>query len=213
MSTAHANERGDGGRLAGVFGDLLVRRFSVRQPEMFRVVKAVTEGRLTTIDKAALCELSQTVMDLELQGLDGDLLEAGCGQGGAAVVIAHSKRRSRNFFVHDPFAGSADAEAQARAALEAHGADARLNVTVVPGPYADTVPAEGPLALAHLDCGRTEPMKILLERLAPRLVKGGQLVIDDYRNKEECRRAVDEYFLGKSGFRLERKSRLHAVRT
>lgn len=206
------NERGDGGRLAGVFGDLLVRRFSVRQPDMYRVVKAVTESRLTTIDQAALCELSQTVMDLEYHGLEGDLLEAGCGQGGAAIVLAHSKRRSRNFFVHDPFAGSADAETKARTALMSHGADERLQVTVIPGPYADTVPAEGPLALAHLDCGRYEPMKLLLERLTGRLVNGGQLIIDDYRNKEECRRAVDEYFLGKSGFRLERKSRLHVVR-
>lgn len=201
-----------GGRLEGVFGPLLVRRFSVRQPELFRVVEAVSTQRLTSIDKAALCELAQTVMDIEYDDIDGDFLVAGCGAGGAAIVIAHAKRRSRALVVHDPFTGGVDVQMRARRELEANSADERLNVRLVPGLYEETLSAEGALAFAHLDCGKYEPMRVLLERLAPRLVPAGQLVIDDYRTKEECRQAVDDYFRGKGGFRLVRKSRLHVIR-
>ncbi len=202
----------DGGRLAGVFGDLLVRRFSVRQPEMFRVVEGVSAQRLTSIDRAALCELAQTAMDIEFDGLDGDFLQAGCGPGGAAIVIAHAKRRSRAFAVHDPFGGGPEVEMRARRELATHGADERLNVRLVPGPYEETLATDGALALAHVDCGEYGPMRVLLERLAPRLVPGGHLIIDDYRTRKECRQAVDDYFHGKEGFQLVRKSRLHVIR-
>lgn len=201
-----------GGRLTGVFGNLLVGRFSVREPKMFRVVEEVLAQKLTSIDKAALCELAQTAMDIEFDGLDGDFLQAGCGPGGAAIVIAHAKRRSRDFAVHDPFGGGPDTEIRARRELAAHGADERLNVRFVPGPYDRTLAPEGPLALAHVDCGEYGPMRVLLELLAPRLVSGGHLIIDDYRTREECRRAVDDHFRGKGGFRLVRKSRLHVIR-
>lgn len=189
-----------------------MRRFSVRQPEMYRVIEAVTAGQLTTIDKAALCELAQTVMDLEYENLDGDLVQAGCGAGGAAIVIAHAKRRNRTLMVYDPFGGGPSTEARTRSQMAAHGADDRRSVQLVPGPYEHTLTSDTPLALVHADCGKYEPMRILLERLAPRLVSGGQLIIDDYRNKEECRRAVDEYCGRQSGFQLVRKSRLHVIR-
>ena len=204
--------RAGGGRLENVSGPLLVRRFTVRQPEMYRVVKAVTDGKLTLIDKAALCELAQTAMDIEYEGLDGDFLQAGCGLGGAAIVIAHAKRRNRPFAVHDPFKGEFGAEMKVQRAFADHGADERLSVRLVPGLYEETLSKDGAVAFAHVDCGKYEPMSILLERLAPRLVPGGHLIIDDYKTKEECRRAVDSYFHGKSGFQFVRKSRLHVIR-
>ena len=177
------SKEGRGGRLTGVSGSLLVRRFSVRQPEMFRVIEAVTAQRLTSIDKAALCELAQTVMDLEFDGIEGDFLEVSRGSGGASTVIEKAKHRTRSFSVYD----------LSRGELE-------------------SISGEWPLALAHLDCGEYEPMRVLLERLVPRLVPGGHLIIDDYRTQEECRRAVDEYFRGRGGFQLVRKSRLHVIK-
>ena len=209
---AYKRNRAAGGRLDSVSGSLLVRRFSVRQPEMFRVVEAVSAQRLTSIDKAALCELAQTAMDIEFDGLGGDFLQAGCGLGGAAIVIAHAKRRSRAFTVHDPFDAEPDAEMRARRELTAHGADERLNVRLVPGPYGETLAPDGALALAHLDCGEYAPMRVLLERLAPRLVPGGHMIIDDYRTQEDCKKAVDDYFRGKGSFQLVRKSRLHVIK-
>ena len=203
--------RAGGGRLENVSGPLLVRRFSVRQPEMFRVVETVSAARLTSIDKAALCELAQTVMDLEYEGLGGDFLQAGCGLGGAAIVIAHAKRRNRAFSVHDPFCGE-DAESRVKQALAAHGADERLSVRLVPGPYDETLERDGALAFVHVDVGTYDATRLLLERLTPRLVSGGRIILDDYHFKEDCKRAVDDHFRCKSGFRLVRKNRLHAVR-
>lgn len=206
----HERNKAEGGRLENVFGSLLVRRFTVRQPEMYRVVKTVSEAGLTTLDEAALCELAQAVMDLEYDDLDGEILEAGCGLGGAAIVLAHAKRRNRPLAVHDPFAAGPEAEARARRELAAHGADGRLSVRVAAGPYAETVTGAAPVALAHLDCGKYEPMLTLLERVTPRLVPGGQIVVDDYK-KDECKRAVDGYFHGRGGFQFVRKSRLHVI--
>ena len=210
---AYKHNRATGGRLEGVSGNLLVRRFSVRQPEMFRVIEAVSVDHLTSIDKATLCELAQTAMDIEFDGLDGDFLQAGCGPGGAAIVIAHAKRRNRAFIVHDPFSGGPDTEIRARRELSAHNADERLNVRLVPGPYEETLVSDGSLALAHVDCGKYDLMRILLVRLTPRLVPGGRLIIDDYRTREECRQAVDDYFRSKAGFQLVRKSRLHVIKS
>ncbi len=175
--------KASGGRLNKVSGALLVHRFSVRQPEIFRVIKTVTAQGLTSLNQAALCELAQTVMDIEFDGVEGDFLEVGRGSRGASMVIEKAKYRARSFSVYD----------LSRGELE-------------------TISREGPLALAHVDCGEYESMKVLLERLSPRLVAGGHLIIDDYKTKEECQRAVDEYFRGKKGFQLVRKSRLHVIK-
>ena len=213
LKSNHTPERNRaaGGRLENVSGPLLVRRFRVRQPEMYRVIELVSSRKLTSIDKVALCELAQTAMDVEFDGLDGDFLQVGCGTGGAAIVVAHAKRRNRMLMVHDSFVGKPDVELRVRRELAAHGADERLNVRLIPGPYEETLATDGPLALAHVDCGKYEPMRILLKRLAPRLVSGGHLIIDDYRTQEECRQAVEDYFRGNNGFQFVRKSRLHVI--
>ena len=51
-----------------------------------------------------------------------------------------------------------------------------------------------------------------LERIAPRLVPGGRIVLDDYYKWSGCRTAVDEYFKDRDGFRFERRAKLHVVR-
>ena len=169
------------GRLAKVSGALLVRRFSVRQPGMFRVIEAVSAERLTSLDKASLCELAQTVMDLESDGLDGDLIEISRGASGGAAVITEAKRRSRPFIQVD---------------LDSCG----------------ELTGEGPVAFVHVSGAGYDALHALLERLTGRLVPSGHMIIDDYKSKEECRRAVDDYFRGKKGFSLVRQNRLHVIK-
>jgi asparagine synthase (glutamine-hydrolysing) len=209
---AFERNRASGGRLENVFGSLLVRRFSVRQPEMFRIVEQVSTKKLTSIDQAALCELAQTAMDIDFADMDGDFLQAGCGLGGATIVIAHAKRRTRSLTVHDPFSAGLDAETLTRKTLVSHEADERLNVRLLPGPYEHTISTDGTLALALIDSRKYDSVKILLERLTPRLGKGGHLVVVGYPNRKECKQAVDEFFRGKSGLRLDRKSSLHVIK-
>ncbi len=85
-------------------------------------------------------------------------------------------------------------------------------VELVQGLFEDTVQVDGPVALAHLDGDWYESTMVCLERISPHLVPGGRLVIDDYYFWSGCRTAVDEYFSGRDGYRLERRARLHVVR-
>ena len=90
---------------------------------------------------------------------------------------------------------------------------AEHRVDLVRGLFQDTIDLDEPVALAHLDGDWYASTLTCLERLAPLLVPGGRLVLDDYHAWSGCRRAVDEYFTGRPGYRLERRAKLHVVRT
>lgn len=87
------------------------------------------------------------------------------------------------------------------------------SIHLVKGVFSDTLRIQTPVALAHFDCDWYESVKTGLGAIEPHLVKGGILVIDDYYTWSGCRRAVDEYFHGRSGeFQFLEKARLHIVR-
>lgn len=85
-------------------------------------------------------------------------------------------------------------------------------VRLVPGLFADTIDLAEPVAVAHLDGDWYESTMTCLERLAPLLVPGGRIVLDDYHTWSGCRRAVDEYFADRPGFRTEYREKVHVVR-
>jgi O-methyltransferase len=89
---------------------------------------------------------------------------------------------------------------------------AEHNVELVRGLFEDTIQLDEPVAFAHLDGDWYESTMTCLERIAPRLVPGGRIVLDDYYAWSGCRAAVDEYFADRGGFRLEQRARLHVVR-
>ena len=87
------------------------------------------------------------------------------------------------------------------------------NIHLVKGHFQDTLRVNEPVAFAHLDCDWYESVLTCLQRIEPHLVRGGILVIDDYDAWSGCRKAVDEYFIGKEEkYEFIRKSRLHIVR-
>jgi O-methyltransferase len=86
------------------------------------------------------------------------------------------------------------------------------NVELVRGLFEDTIQLDEPVAFAHLDGDWYESTMTCLERIAPRLVPGGRIVLDDYYAWSGCRTAVDEYFADRDGFRLEQRAKLHVVR-
>ena len=86
------------------------------------------------------------------------------------------------------------------------------NVELVQGLFEDTIDLDEPVAFAHLDGDWYESTMTCLERIAPLVVPGGRIVLDDYDHWSGCRRAVDEYFADRPGFRLEHKAKLHVVR-
>jgi asparagine synthase (glutamine-hydrolysing) len=87
------------------------------------------------------------------------------------------------------------------------------NIHLVRGLFQDTLRIDETVAFAHIDGDWYESVRTCLERIEPRLVPGGALVIDDYDAWSGCRKAVDEYFADKKDrYEFVRKARLHVVR-
>ncbi|MEE4205544.1 MAG: TylF/MycF/NovP-related O-methyltransferase [Erythrobacter sp.] len=83
------------------------------------------------------------------------------------------------------------------------------NVELIGGDVFDTLPAfldqrpETRIALLHLDLDVYEPTAFALERLVPRMVRGGLVVFDDYGVVEGATRAADA-ICAELGVRLEK---------
>jgi hypothetical protein len=86
------------------------------------------------------------------------------------------------------------------------------NVELIKGLFEDTIDLDEPVAIAHLDGDWYESTMTCLTRIAPLVVPGGRIVLDDYYAWSGCRTAVDEYFQGREGFRFEHGAKLHVVR-
>ena len=69
-------------------------------------------------------------------------------------------------------------------------------VSLIKGYLQDTLKISEPVAFAHIDVDWYQPVKTSLERIVPRLVCGGSIILDDYFDWSGCQRAVDEYFFG-----------------
>lgn len=100
------------------------------------------------------------------------------------------------------------------ATLRSFGLDLDADrIELVQGLFQDTLRLEEPVALAHIDADWYESVRTCLERIEPRLSRGGVLVIDDYDHWSGCRKAVDEYFADKRDrYDFVRRARLQIVR-
>ena len=212
------------------------------------IIAAVQAGGLTFLEEAALNDLYDAVVRLEKAGLPGALVEAGCAEGGSAIVLATAKARPRPLYVYDVFGmipppsehdgSDTHTRYEVIKSGQSEGLGGRTyygyvdnlydvvvenfrrhevpiaerNVHLVRGLFQDTMHLDEPVALAHIDGDWYRSVMTCLERLVPRLVPGGTLVIDDYEAYSGCRTAIDEYFAGKTGFDMVKRSRLHIVR-
>jgi hypothetical protein len=86
------------------------------------------------------------------------------------------------------------------------------HVELIQGLFEDTIDLDEPVAFAHLDGDWYESTMTCLERIAPLLVPGGRIVLDDYNAWSGCRTAVDEYFADRRGFRLRPGAKMHVIR-
>jgi asparagine synthase (glutamine-hydrolysing) len=221
----------------------------VTEPQCFRAIKRVRQEKLTYLQVSALADLCECVGQLERDGRDGIMIEAGCALGGSAVVIAAAKNPSRPLYVydlfgmipppserdgqdaHDRYAEIVDHQSDGIKGDEYYGYQQDLfervkatfprlgypiekhNIHLVQGLFEDTLVVTQAVALAHLDCDWYDSVLACLQRIEPRLVQGGTLIIDDYDDWSGCRAAVDDYFAGRQGeFDFVRRSRLHIIR-
>ena len=67
------------------------------------------------------------------------------------------------------------------------------SVSLVKGLVQETMKIDQPVAFAHIDVDWYEPVMTCLERIFPKLVTGGSIILDDYHDWGGCRKAADEY--------------------
>jgi O-methyltransferase len=213
-----------------------------------RTIAAVRDERLTYLKAEMLEDLAACVLQVERDGVEGLVIEAGTARGGSAIVLAAAKAPARPMKVYDVFgtipppterdgadvhrryatiaAGEAkgpggetyygyrdDLYHEVEDAFARHGvAVGEHNIELVRGLFEDTIQLDEPVSFAHLDGDWYESTMTCLSRIAPLLPTGGRIVLDDYYKWSGCRQAVDEYFAGRDGFRLEHRTKLHVVR-
>jgi len=152
-------------------------------------------------------------------GLEGDFLEAGVCQGGAAIFlralqVAHEQAH-RITWVADSFQGLPKPSSEFDKGYDLHEAvqpwlAASLRsvqdnfrtydllseqVRFLPGWFADSLP-DAPvekLAILRIDADYYSSTREVLEALYDKVVPGGFIIIDDYHAFPNCRRAVDEF--------------------
>jgi asparagine synthase (glutamine-hydrolysing) len=73
------------------------------------------------------------------------------------------------------------------------------------GLFEETLPgyAQRPVALAHVDCDRYDPAKLVLNALADRVPSGGVIVMDDYHAYGGARTATTEFLGDRADFTME----------
>jgi O-methyltransferase len=68
-----------------------------------RTVAAVRDERLTYLKAEMLEDLAACVLQIEHDGIDGLVIEAGAARGGSAIVLAAAKSQARPMKVYDVF--------------------------------------------------------------------------------------------------------------
>jgi hypothetical protein len=69
----------------------------------------------------------------------------------------------------------------------------RDHVKLVEGVFEETLSPRDAVTFAHIDCDWYDSVVTCIERIWPRLSRGGVMLFDDYRSYEGCRKAVDEF--------------------
>lgn len=213
------------------------------------MIASIRAQGLTYLDYAAMKDLRQLVLDLKANGIQGDIMEAGCALGGSAILMAKTKEPERKLAIYDVFGmipppGEKDdsdvheryetiakGESKGIAGEAYYGYENELfekvnqsftqngvptsenNVAMCKGLFEDTLHPTAPVALAHLDCDWYDSVMVCLERIAPLMVAGGRFVIDDYDAWSGARKATTDFLNQNSDFRLERRTRVHLVKS
>lgn len=166
-----------------------------------------------------LLNLYQLVGEAEQMGLQGDIVECGVWNGGAAAMMARSyhdagSKNKRSIWLFDSFEGLPPPDERdgksivdcyykglCKGDLENVKAIFKKlevpfdNVKVVKGWVENTLPLNNPekVALLHIDTDWYKSVKSPLEHIYDKVVTGGFIVVDDFWFHEGCRDAVMDF--------------------
>jgi hypothetical protein len=82
---------------------LRLRRLSRRDRGLADAIRRVRAEHLTYLSIDALVDLAEAVLEIERDGIQGKIVEAGTALGGSAIVLAKAKNRARSMAVFDTF--------------------------------------------------------------------------------------------------------------
>ena len=100
--------------------------------------------------------------------------------------------------------------------LDSCGLNANSNsISLIKGLFEDTLDPLEPISLAHIDCDWYDSVYLCLNRIVPKLVRGGVIVLDDYFHWSGCQNAVDDYLKETTGLKkfISNSGRLHISKT
>jgi len=199
----------------------------------FGLVFKVKPG-YSMLSTVRLLTLYQLVKDVQQQGLLGDIVECGVGNGGASAIMARSYldaggNHERSIWVFDSFEGlppPSERDGQMVSQYYFKGfSKGNLDkvrfifnklsvpfdhVKVVTGWVEDTLPKNNlkQVALLHIDTNWYESVKAALDNIYDKVVVGGFIIVDDFLFFNGCRDAVLD-FLKERG--IEDKVRINKV--
>lgn len=196
------------------------KRIEIRDIPGFGEIAARTvEEHRTGMRQDRLYTLWQ--MMANLRDDDRPIIEIGAYKGGSARFMAEAMRwhrKTRRFFVADTFSGHVVVDEELdgphkvgeqfaqNSAEEVAAYLSDLNeIELVVGDFRETsanLDTHAPFAFAHVDVDVYPVIKHALEFLAPRVVPGGTIVVDDYGfvTCRGARQAVDEFAAANPGF-------------
>ena len=155
-----------------------------------------------------------------VNNIDGDLLEAGFGQGVTSRVIVDLMNsgdiKKRNIWLCDSFEGfpeptkfdecaRAPKKGQWKVPMEPAlrlQNDIDVRIEIIKGYFEDTIPSKyngGPICILHLDCDLYNSYKTCLEGLYDKVQPGGLILFDEYKSPVQLRNfpgasiAIDEF--------------------
>ena len=83
---------------------LRLARLALTNPSAYRTIRAVRAHHLTYLSRQALIDLYEVVRQLDRQGRNGLIIEAGVALGGSTIVLAKTKLSARPLYAYDVFA-------------------------------------------------------------------------------------------------------------
>lgn len=185
------------------------------------LIRDIIDTRISNLSRAKLTNIARTVRLIEVVGYQGLFIEAGCGLGGASILIAKLKSAQREFMIYDMFEmippphdgqrNEVESEVDSdndhffryednvlekvRNNLVAFEVDeATQRIQFIKGLLQDTMKINQPVVFAHIDVGWHAPVAHCLEQIVPNLVVGGVLILDDYHKWAGCYKAVEMHF-------------------
>jgi|CXWL01.1.fsa_nt_gi hypothetical protein len=203
------------------FGEIPWRFLLVNPSKLSLFLRIRRVYPYTQLSYAGLCQMHEFVTAVEARGIQGSIVEMGCGRGGCGAVMLKASKSPRNVWLFDSFEGLSEPSEKDRvgtkkeagkvqkgylavskeSALEIAGSlapDSVSRLHVVKGWFQDSLPAVktdiGAIAILRLDADLYEPTLYCLREMYDKVAVGGYIVIDDYKKWIGARKALFEFF-------------------